>query len=150
MISVQCARKMQSPEICKAKAVNELPVTHDVLLQNQWNNMAVDLLFRGVLPRSTRIFNLNENLLNRLSQAEVIHATDFRVIPFSYTLAKFTTLKCSSLINTALFNTILKALDYEQPLFFLSPSSKTHETRKWPRARASRSFAPPARLHCSH
>ena len=112
--------------------------------------MAVDLLFRGVLPRSTRIFNLNENLLNRLSQAEVIHATDFRVIPFSYTLAKFTTLKCSSLINTALFNTILKALDYEQPLFFLSPSSKTHETRKWPRARASRSFAPPARLHCSH
>ena len=35
MISVQCARKMQSPEICKAKAVNELLVTHDVLLQNQ-------------------------------------------------------------------------------------------------------------------
>ena len=25
-------------------------------------------------------------------------------------------------------------LDHEQPLFFLSPSSKTRETRKWPRA----------------
>lgn len=62
---------MRSPEICKAKAVNELLVTHDVLLQNQWNKMAVDLLFRVVLPRRTRIFNLIENLLNRLSEAEV-------------------------------------------------------------------------------
>ena len=44
-ISVQCAREMRSPEICKANAVKELLVTHDVLLQNQWNNMAVDVFF---------------------------------------------------------------------------------------------------------
>ena len=30
--------------------------------------------------------------------------------------------------------TITTALDYEQSLFFLGPSSKTPETRKWPRA----------------
>ena len=29
---------------------------------------------------------------------------------------------------------IKQIVDYEQPLFFLSPSSKTRETRKWPRA----------------
>ena len=33
--------------------------------------MAVDLLFRGVLPRRERIFNLNDNLLDGLSEAEV-------------------------------------------------------------------------------
>ena len=33
--------------------------------------MAVDLLFCGVLPRRKRIFNLNGNLLNGLSEAEV-------------------------------------------------------------------------------
>ena len=27
-----------------------------------------------------------------------------------------------------------QSLDYEQSLFFLNPSSKTPETRKWPRA----------------
>ena len=55
-----------------------------------------------MLPRRTRIFNLIEKLLNRISalKPRLFHATDFRVIPFSYTLAKFTTLKCSSLINT--------------------------------------------------
>lgn len=59
-------------------------------------------VFRAVLPRRTRIFNLIEKLLNRISalKPRLFHATDFRVIPFSYTLAKFTTLKCSSLINT--------------------------------------------------
>jgi len=46
-------------------------------------------------------------------------------------------------------------VDYEQSLFFLSPSSKTPETRKWPRtwlkARFSRLAASPlnarARVH---
>ena len=33
--------------------------------------MAVDLLFRGVLLRRERIFNLNDNLLDGLSEAEV-------------------------------------------------------------------------------
>ena len=42
----------------------------------------------------------------------LIHATDFRVIPFSYTLAKLTTFKCWSLINAALFNTTPKAPKY--------------------------------------
>ena len=44
------------------------------MLQNQQNNVAVDLLFRGVRPiytRRNRNFNLNDNLLNGLSEAEV-------------------------------------------------------------------------------
>ena len=46
--------------------------------------MAADLLFHGVLPRRKRIFNLNDNLLDGLSEAEVIsHATDFCVIAFN-------------------------------------------------------------------
>ena len=103
---------MQGPEICKANAVKELLVTHDVLLQNQWNNMAVDVFFAlcylGVKEFLTSLRNCStESLKPRL-----FHATDFRVIPFSYTLAKFTTLKCSSLINTALFNTTPKAPKY--------------------------------------
>lgn len=67
-----------------------------------------------MLPRRTRIFNLIEKLLNRISalKPRLFHTTDFRVFPFSYTLAKFTTLKCSSLINTALFNTTPKAPKY--------------------------------------
>ena len=37
--------------------------------------------------------------------------------------------------NRSMFDAFMVkgAIDYEQPLFFLSPSCKTHETRKWPR-----------------
>ena len=77
--------------------------------------MAVDLLFRGVLPRRKRTFNLIENLLNRLSEAEV--NSRYRCLRYSIqfitnTLAKFTTLICSSLINYVLFNTTQKAPEY--------------------------------------
>ena len=44
------------------------------MLQNQQNNKAVDLLFRGVRPIYTsrkRNVNLNDNLLDGLSEAEV-------------------------------------------------------------------------------
>ena len=44
------------------------------MLQNQQNNKAVDLLFRGVRPihtRRKRNCNLNDNLLDGLSEAEV-------------------------------------------------------------------------------
>ena len=83
-------------------------VTKSVKQHGSW------CVFRAVLPRRTRIFNLIEKLLNRIAalKPRLFHTTDFRVIPFSYTLAKFTTLKCSSLINTALFNTTPKAPKY--------------------------------------
>ena len=67
-----------------------------------------------MLPRRKRIFNLIEKLLNRISEAEVISCYRFsrNSIQLHACYTKFTTLKCSSLINTALFNTTPKAPKY--------------------------------------